>query len=150
MDAADLSQELSLEVVYRDEDLIELEAVIATGDWHGRVRAYTVPQDVAAFAAALQDFTNGTAAAAEFTTGADNGIGLIALRFYRIDRAGHIAGYASLASGAVPTNHRPEQVARIAVEFRTETWALTQFVAQLDELAETQAGRATLSITPQP
>ena len=81
--------------------------------------------------------------------GVDNGIGLIALRFYRIDRSGHIAGHATLASGGVPTDHRPEQVSRLAVEFRAEAWGVAQFARQLAELARTQEGRASLVIEEQ-
>jgi hypothetical protein len=147
VDGFDLPQELSLEVVYVDEHLMELEATVCTGDWRGRAKTYTVPTDVAAFAAALQRFADGAAGAAEFTAGAGTGIGLIALRFYRIDRAGHIAGHASLATDDVATDHRPEQISRLAVEFGAEAWPLSQFAAELGELAATQSGRVSMTIS---
>lgn len=97
------------------------------------------------FADALLRFVDG-GSPAEFEAGADNGIGLIALRFYRIDRSGHIAGHARLASGHVPTGGRPEQISRLAVEFGAEAWAVGQFAQHLLELARTQKGRATFKI----
>jgi hypothetical protein len=145
MDDLHLAREVSIEVVYVDEHLIELAATVSAGNWRGRATAYTVPADVSRFADALAQFADGGATVA-FEAGADNGIGLIALRFYRIDRSGHIAGHAQLASGRVPTDHRPEQVSRLAVEFGAEAWAVAQFARQLEELARTQKGRASLAI----
>jgi hypothetical protein len=145
MDDLNLAREVSIEVVYIDEHLIELAATVGAGHWRGRATAYTVPTDVSSFADALLQFANGGPPAA-FEAGADNGIGLIALRFYGIDRSGHIAGHAQLASGRVPTDHRPEQISRLAVEFGAEAWAVAQFARQLAELARNQKGRASLAI----
>lgn len=145
MEDFDPLREVSVEVVYVDEHLIELEAVVGAGHWRGRAKAYTVPAEVAKFADALLRFSDGGPPAA-FEAGADTGIGLIGLRFYRTDRSGHIAGHGRLASGEVPTDHRPEQVSRLAVEFKAEAWAVGQFARQLAELARTQSGRASLAI----
>ena len=147
MDDLDLAREVSIEVGYVDEHLIELAAVVGAGHWRGRATAYTVPAALDRFADALLRFADG-GPPAEFEVGADTGIGLIALRFYRIDRSGHIACHARLASGSVPTEHRPEQVSQLAVEFGAEAWAVAQFARQLAELAGTQAGQASLAIEP--
>jgi hypothetical protein len=145
MDVLDLAREVSIELKYVDEHLIELAATVGAGHWRGRATAYTVPTKVSRFADALLHFADGGPSAA-FEAGKDNGIGLIALRFYRIDLSGHIAGHAHLASGGVPTDHRPEQISRLAVEFGAEAWAVIQFAQQLRELARTQKGRASLAI----
>jgi hypothetical protein len=147
MDDLDLVQEVSIEVVYVDEHLIELAAAVGAGHWRGRATAYTVPADVVKFAEALLRFADGGPPAA-FEAGANTGIGLIGLRFYRIDRSGHIACHARLASGGVPTEHRPEQVSQLAMEFGTEAAAVERFARQLAELARTQGGRASLVIQP--
>jgi len=145
MDDFNLAREMSLEVVYFDEDLMELAAEVNTGYWRGRSKAYTIPAEVSRFALGILQFADG-GPSAEFEAGADNGIGLIGLRFYRINGAGQIAGHARLASGRVPTDPRPEQVCRLAVEFGAETWAVIGFARQLEELARTQEGRASLAI----
>jgi hypothetical protein len=148
MDDFDLAREVCIEVVYVDEHLIELAATVGAGHWRGRATAHTVPADVSRFADALLQFADGGPPAV-FEAGADNGVGRIAVRFYRIDRSGHIAGHAQLASGRVPTDHRPEQVSRLAVEFGAETSAVAQFARQLAELGRTQKGRASLAIEPE-
>jgi hypothetical protein len=150
VDDVDMPCEISIEVAYVDEHLVQLEAIVGAGDWSGRALAYTVPHDIGEFAAALDRFAAGNGRAAEFVAGAENGIGLIALRFYRIDRAGHIACHVRLASGEVPTYHRPEQVFHLAVEVGAEAWAVGAFARELEELAEEQAGRASLKIEPNP
>jgi hypothetical protein len=148
VDDLDLARELRVEVVYADEHLVQLEAIVEVGHWRRRARAYTMTQDIAELADALVRFADGTIAEAEFAAGADNGIGLIGVRFYRIDRAGHIACHARLASGDVRTDHRPEQVSRLAIEFGAEAWGVGKFAAQLAEMARTQSGRASLAIEP--
>ena len=139
MEDLDLPHKVSLEIVYVDEHLMELEAAVNTGCWRGQARVYAVPQDHGTFAVELQHFCDAKVATAEFTAGADNGMGLIALRFNRIDRAGHMACYARLASRRL---HRTEQVSRLGVVFGAETWAILRFARQLTELSCKGSGRA--------
>jgi hypothetical protein len=149
MDDLDEAREFSIEVVYVDEDMIELAAVVKVDDWRGHARAYTTVGDVADFAKALRQFSYG-GPPATFEAGADTGIGLIALRFYRIDLAGRIAGHTRLATGRLETDHRPEQVSKLALEFGAEAWAVEQFAKDSAHLARTQSGRAVLAIYPGP
>ena len=146
MDDIELPHEVTLAVVWANEDMIELEAVVGVGRWSGRSRAYFVPQDFADFATALQHFADGVSAEAEFAGGADTGIGLIALRFYKVGRAGHIACHIRLATGWLSNDHRPEEIFRLCVEVRTEIWAVLNFARQLAEIGRTLAGNASLKI----
>ena len=133
--------------MYRDADLLELEADITAGLWRGQARAYVAVSNITAFTTVLEQFADGVAPVAEFVAGADTGIGLIGLRFYRVNRSGHIACHVRLASGDVPTDHRPEQVWRLEVEVRAECWVVGQFARQVAEVARVMSGRATLAIT---
>jgi hypothetical protein len=146
MDDVELTNEITLAIVYVDDHLLELEAVVRAGHWCGRANAYTVPQDVATFADALHRFADGATPQAEFTAGADNGIGLLAMRFYRVDREGHVACNVRLATGRLPTDHRPEEVWRLSIEVEAESWAVLKFAQQLGEIARTRAGRASLQV----
>lgn len=143
---SDLPGEVSLEVVWVDGDMIELEAVVGAGVWRGRARAYSVAADIGALADSLLRFVEG-GQSAEFVAGSDNGAGLIGFRFYRIDRAGHIAGFVRLASGKMG---RFEQISRLEVEIGAETWGLIQFARHLAAMAQSQSGRVTLAIDPRP
>ena len=145
MDVLDLPREVSVEVIYVDEHLMQLEAVAGVGCWRGSSRAYTVPKDISTFAKALHHFVNGGPPAG-FVAGEDNGIGLIQLRFYHIDRAKHIACHIRLATGGLNTDHRVEEVSQLAIEVRAEAWAVDQFAGQLKILAHECTGRAVLAI----
>src|SRR6516164_9398121 len=131
MDDFEPPQGLSLAIVYVDDLLVELEAVLKAGDWSGRARAYTGSQDIEAFGHALKRFADAVDASAKFEAGADNGIGLIGMRFYKVDRAGHIACHVRLATGGLPTNCRHEEVFRLSIQLETEAWAVIQFARQI-------------------
>lgn len=145
VDEAVSRHELSLEVVWTDEHMLELEALVVADHWGGKARAYTVPQDITRFASDLDGFYNG-AATAQFVAGADDGGGLIALRLYRIDMAGHVACHIRMRSGKLSTGHRPEEAFRLELEVRTEAWQVGRFARHLAELGRTQAGRAELML----
>jgi hypothetical protein len=80
----------------------------------------------------------------EFTldAGADTGIGWIQLRWYPVDRAGHLACHVKLATGAI--GGRPEEVRRLSLEMPTEMASVERFARQLIALAETLAGEAVM------
>jgi hypothetical protein len=145
MDDIALPHQVSLAIVYVDEHLIQLEAAVRAGHWSGRARAYTVPESIAAFGIALKRFADAVDAVAEFEAGADTGIGFLAIRFYRVDRAGHIACHVRLATSE-SNDCRPEEVFRLSIEVRTEAWAVVQFAQQIGEMARTQAGHALLHV----
>jgi len=146
MEIMEYRHTLALSVVYDDEHLIELEASLKAGDWTGRARAYTVAENIEAFGVGLKRFADAVDAVAEFDAGADNGIGLIALRFYRIDRAGDIACHVRLATGGLPKESRPEEVFRLSIELQSETWAVVQFARQISEMAQAREGKAVLQV----
>src|SRR5262245_52504317 len=146
MDNDGQPDEITVAVVHVDEHLMELEAVVRAGHWSGRACAYTVPQNISEFVAALKMFADGASSEAEFVAGADNGMGLVPLRFYRVDRSGHIACQVRLATERLPNNLHPEQVCRLSIEVVAETWAVLQFAQHLVELARTQTGKASLRL----
>jgi hypothetical protein len=137
---------LSLEVVYDDEHLIQVECRVVVGSWAGTARAYTTPDDLRAFAGAAGDFAESLREPVEWEAGNDNGIGLIRLRLYTVDRAGHVRCHVRLASEA-PTTGRPEEIRRFAVELPTESGLVAAFARQLGRVAEELRGQAVLAGT---
>jgi hypothetical protein len=135
---------LSLEVVCRDGELIEIECNVATDGWSGITRAWTQPDDIQKFACAAKHFAETLLGPAEWETGADNGIGLIGLRFYTINRAGRICCQVRLASKAAETNCRPEEVWGFTAELPTESGFVIAFAKQLAEMVNKRRGRAEL------
>src|SRR4051812_16978883 len=138
--------QLSLEVVDDDEHLIQVECRVAVGGWSAVARAYTTPDELRALASAAGQFAEALRGPVEWEAGADNGIGLIGLRLYTIDRAGHIRCHVRLASDA-PTSARPEEIWRFAAELPTEPGQVTAFARLLGGVAEDLRGQAVLDGT---
>jgi hypothetical protein len=141
------ADQLSLEVVYEDEHLIQVECRVKFGDWSGAARAYVRQDDLRAFASAARRFGETLRGPAAWEAGKDNGVGLVGLRFYTIDRSGHIRCYVRLASDA-PSPCRPEEIWRFAAEVPTEAEQIIAFARQLDRVTEELRGQAVLAIIP--
>jgi hypothetical protein len=138
---------LSLEVVYDDEHLIQVECRVAVDDWSGVARAYTTQDDLRTFADVARRFGETSHGAAAWEAGADNSVGMVGLRLYTIDRSGHIRCHVRLASSA-PTEHRPEEIWRFAAELPTEAGQVIAFARQLAHVAEELRGQAVLEGRP--
>src|SRR4051812_11515565 len=126
LDDLAIEYQITLEVISIDEHLIELEARVGMGKWRGEARAYTTPQHVQTVAEQLEHFLDQMIGEVAFQAGEDNGIGMIALPFYTIDKARHVACHVRLASQTA-TEHRPEEVSTLALEARTQPAAIARF-----------------------
>jgi hypothetical protein len=138
-----LTNQLSLEVVYHDEHLIEVECRVAVGEWSGVARGYSTQRDLEGFASHLHQFGETLRGPAEWTAGDDSG-GMIALRFYTIDKSGHTRCHVRLATNP-PTEHRAEEVWRFAAELPTEPGLVITFARQLKRVAAVLDGQAVLA-----
>lgn len=137
---------LTLRIVYDVlPDLIEVEARIVAGDWSGITQAYTSPHSLAQEARGLLAWTARPREEFALEAGADTGIGWISLRWYMVDRAGHVACHVQIATNAEA--RRPQGVRRLALEFPTEPALVERFARQLVSLAESLVGEAVLAGT---
>ncbi len=135
---------LSVRVVYADlPDLIEIEVRVFSGDWSGMTCAYTSPPSLAEEARGLLAWTERPREQFTLDAGSDTGIGWFQLRFYPVDRAGHLASHVNLATSAI--GGRPEGVWRLSLEIATETASVERFARQLIAVAETLTGEAVLA-----
>jgi hypothetical protein len=134
---------LSVRIVYEDPpDPIEIEARVLFGDWSGMTRAYTGPSSLIEQARGLLAWAARPCEEFKLDAGADTGIGWLQLRWYPIDRAGHLACHVELATRA--TGGRPEEVWRLSVEMPKETGLVERFARQLISIGEAFTGEAML------
>jgi hypothetical protein len=145
MDFNEEPNQVRIDVVWEDQDLIQLQTRVIASGWSGIAKAYAVAEDILAFADSLEQFTRTLKSPASFVAGEENGIGFLSLRFYRYDRSGHIACHVRLASDSV-TGGRPEEVFKLAIEVKTEAAAIDPFVRGLMKLAYERRGEAVLTI----
>jgi hypothetical protein len=135
---------ITIRVVYEDlPDLIEVEARVMAGEWSGTTRAYTGPGLLAKEARKLLVWTARPSEEFILEAGADTGIGWLRLRWYRVDRAGHLFCHVQMATPA--TSGRPEGVRRLTLEFSTEPTLVERFARHLVSLAESLTGEAVLT-----
>ena len=135
---------LTIRIVYEDfPHFMQFEARIVAGDWSGITWADHDPESVSESARDLLAWTASPLEGFGFEFGTAAGQGWLSLRFYQIDRAGHVACHLQLATKVEPS--RPEGVRRLALEFSTEPALVERFARQLAALAETLTGEAILT-----
>jgi hypothetical protein len=134
---------LSLRVGYTDSDLIELEATVSNSAWSGFATAYTTQDQLKSAADRLEDWVSRPHNDSVVEAGTEAG-GWIRLRFYEIDRAGHLVCHIQIAANS-HTDGRPEEVWRLSLEMRTECWLIIRFAQQLRAKSETLVGEAMLA-----
>jgi hypothetical protein len=141
------ANQLSLAVPYDDEHVIQVECRAAISRWSAVARAYTSREQLRALGQITATFGESLKGPVTWEAGADNGIGFIALTFYKIDRAGHIRCHVRLSSEGA-TRQRPEEIWRFEAELATEAADVTSFARQVVCLAAGSQERAVLSGYP--
>ena len=139
-------QFLSLEVVYRDEHMIELAASFAFAEWTAYSKAYTQPECVREFVDELEQFARRLSGEASFEAGLKGRAGFLFLKFYAV--GGSRSLFCNLELIAEPLVPREGSIlSKVSVELPFEAAALDTFVAALRRAAETQVGKATLRVS---
>jgi hypothetical protein len=134
---------IAIRVVYEDmPDLIQIEARVTLDDWSGVARSYTGSQLLRESAGKLATWCQRPVSDFLLQSGADTGIGWLCLRWYPVDKAGHLMCHIQLASSSGES--RPEAVRRLSLEMPTEPGLVENFARQLASLAQTLKGEAVL------
>lgn len=135
---------LTVRIIYEDfPHFSYIEARIVAGDWSGITWVDHDPASLAEEARDLLAWTPRPCEGFGFEIGSESDGGWLSLRFYTVDRAGHLACHVRLATKA--ESGRPEGVRRLALEFPTEPALVDRFACQLAALAETLTGEAVLA-----
>lgn len=135
---------LTVRIVYEDfPHFSYIEARIVAGDWSGITWVDHDPGSLAEEASDLLAWTARSSEGFGFEIGSESGGGWLSLRFYTVNRAGHLACHVRLATKA--ESNRPEGVRRLTLEFPTEPALVERFARQLAAVAETLTGEAVLA-----
>ena len=134
---------LRIRVVYKDPHLVEVEVRVVAGDWSGVTQAYTTRDSLVEGAHELLAWAARPYEPFALEAGSDTGIGWASLRWYTIDRAGHLVCQVRIATAE--ESGRPEGVKRISFEFPTELGVVERFARQLASVAASLTGEAVLA-----
>ena len=144
---SDSPRNLTIEAVYVDGSMVQLETSFATSHWSARATAYTQFDHIAEFATRLTRFAETLSGETSFHAGReDSPIGFLSLRFYSTGRTGHFACHLKLATNEA-TEYRSEEIWRVSVELASDAAALGTFVGGLRRIVETESGKAVLRLS---
>jgi hypothetical protein len=127
----------------RTPHLIEVEVQVVAGDWSGITRAYTTRESLIEGAHGLLALAARPQEQFALEAGSGTGIGWASLRWYMIDRSGHLVCHVRIATAE--ESGRPEGAKRLALEFPTELGLVERFARQLASVAESLTGEGVLA-----
>lgn len=142
MDKEKLKSFLELEIIWKDDDIFELKVTASNGRYFGITEVYDTTESLLSFAQTLIDFPNQNKIAIH-EAGKKNGYAYFSMRFYCIDKVGHIGIEINLED-TVATEFRKEEKNKLKLEIIAEPSAIDNFQKALKNLAINQKGVAIL------
>jgi hypothetical protein len=119
---------LMVKGIWEDEHLVELECTVDTGVFCGTATCYTGHVELAMFADALRRFAQTFEGTAIFTAALADGTKAVTIDIRAVDRAKHTAATVKLVT---ERGFRPDDVARLEVQFPIEAAGIDAFVREL-------------------
>ena len=134
---------LKLRIIWKDDDMFELEVTASNGRFLGTTEVYDQSKPLYDFANSLLGFPRTSDSVLLHETGEKDSYAYFAMRFYTIDNVGHLGVQVTLESN-VPTKYRTEEKDKMTLEIQTEPSLLDNFIKSLLTLARDEKGEAIL------
>lgn len=133
---------LELKVIWKDDDLLELRVTASNNDFLGRTEVYDQSVSLSKFASTLKGFPNDNNALF-YEAGEKDSYAYFSMKYYSIDKGGHIGVEINLESN-VSTEYRQEEKNKVKLEIIVEPSAIDNFQRELFNLAKNEEGSALL------
>jgi hypothetical protein len=117
---------LIVKLIWDDEHLVEFECTVVTGVFRGPATCYAAHEALPAIADSLRQFVRDFEGAATF--GAEDGTKGVTIDIRAVDHAKHVVAAVKLVTGR---GVRPDDVARLEVQFPIEPAAIDTFLREL-------------------
>ncbi|WP_233253996.1 hypothetical protein [Hymenobacter sedentarius] len=130
-----------MEVVWKDEHILEVEFTASNAFFKGTTQAYDTSESLSDLANKLVDFPDKEASIFH-QAGAKDGYAYCSMRFYPI--GGGLIGVFIQLEENVSTAYRKEEKSKLALELIVEPNAIDNFYKQLKTMAHKQEGIALL------
>ena len=134
---------LSLEVIWKDEHMLELEVFASNMFFKGVTHVYDQAESLHQLSEQLLNYSNNSQPVF-YESGQKNSYAYFSLRFYPVSPTGVIGVQIHLEE-KVPTQYRPEEKSKLTLEVLTEPSAIDEFQKLLKTMAEKQSGKAQLN-----
>jgi hypothetical protein len=114
--------------IWEDEHLVEFECTVDTGVFCGTATCYTAHGKLATFAGALRRFATAFEGTAIFSAARADGTKAVTIEIRAVDHAKHTVAAVKLVTDR---GFRPDDVARLEVQFPIEAAAIDAFLREL-------------------
>lgn len=138
-----LEPQLSIEVVWKDEDMLETRVTACNGRYFGITEVYNDYEDLMKFAKLLKKFPKSTDSVLKYEAGDKMSYAYFSMRFYCMDSVGHTGVQVHIEDN-VATEYRSEEKSELKLEIKFEPSAIDTFQAELVTLAKNGEGKAVL------
>lgn len=139
----ELDSRLVFRIVWKDEDVIELDVWASNGRYSGQTRIYATSDELEEMSRNLPRFPKDVSAKYEQTFGEKGGVSCVSLKFYCFNKAGHAAVQVYMED-QVPTDYREEEKNKVELEIKCEAASIDEFSRQLNEMGKRREGTAVL------
>ena len=144
MDLDNRKSILQLKVIWKDDDLIELNVIAFNGRYLGTTEVYDDSISLKEFAELLSDYPNMNKTLF-YEAGMKDSISYFSMKFYCIDNAGHIGVEICLEENTNGSlDCRKEEKDKVKLEIIVEPNGIDNFQRELLQLAIKEEGIATL------
>jgi hypothetical protein len=133
---------LKLEVIWKDDDMFELQISVNNGRYSGRTEVYETKDSLLPFAISLKGYPNSLESLFH-SCGEKDSYAYFEMKFYQIGSAG-IVGVGISIEENVTTEYREEEKDKLKLELIVEPNAIDKFQKELVNLAQTEQGIAEL------
>lgn len=133
---------LKLEVIWKDDDMFELQISVDNGRFSGRTEVYETKDSLLPFAIRLKGYPKGLESLIH-SCGEKGGYAYFEMKFYQIDSTGIVGVHISIEEN-VTTEYRKEEKSNLKLELIVEPNAIDKFQKELVNLAQTEQGIAEL------
>lgn len=137
-----IGRKLILEVIWKDDDMFELQITASNGSFCGVTRVYEVPDSLLSFVYELKGFPFGKSSLM-YNCGEKSGRSYFGMRFYKIGETG-VCGVQLTLESDVFNEHREEEKDRLTMELIVEPAAIDIFYKELKSMVINQKGVAEL------
>jgi hypothetical protein len=142
MDFDNRKSYLELKLIWKDDDMFELQVTASNGRYFGITEVYETSESLGDFANLLFGFPKDNSTLFH-EMGAKDSYAYFSMKYYCIDNAGHLGIELNLEEN-VETEFRNEEKDKLKLEIIVEPSSIDNFQRELKQLATNQEGKATL------
>jgi hypothetical protein len=137
-------KQLRLEVVWTDEQLIELLASASNGRFCGTTKVYTTGEHLLEIAESLKGFPRKVTDVLTFAFGESGSYSFLSLRFYCVNGVGHTAVQITMEENITHGSSVIEEEHKASFELRYDAGLINQFQQALRRMAQVRDGYVSL------